>query len=163
MVPEDLVKGSIPATGLREPEKWRGLLYEWLQQYPKVDPTAPYIVNLGRSYTKYAIYSDGEGFAMSFGGSLKLRSDPINDWEYSRYETQSKLYLEQAPRSSLSVIYVASGDLSEVAKFATDAAGINMTVATKFDLLTSPELDELNALAWNQQALNGVFGHTEGG
>ncbi|KAL5330735.1 hypothetical protein ACEPPN_000256 [Leptodophora sp. 'Broadleaf-Isolate-01'] len=199
MVPEELVKGSIPATGLREPEKWRGHFYEWLEQYPKTNPTAPYIVELGRSYLKYPIYSDGEGFAMSFGGILKLRSDvrilatktlqilseqyefeanltqpilrnsffgvhlrtekdaaegwPTNDWEYSRYGTQSRLYLEQAPRSTPSVIYVASGDLAEVAKFAKDAAGINITATTKFDLLPGPELDELNALAWDQQAL----------
>ena len=199
IVPEDLVKDRIPATGLTEPEKWRALFYGWLEQYPKTNPDAPYIVELGRSYLKYPIYSDGEGFALSFGGILKLRSDvrslatktleslskkyglqtelsepvlpgsffgahlrtekdaaegwPVNDWEYSRYDTQAKLYLEQAPRSSPAVIYVASGDLAEVAKFANDSAAINMTVATKFDLLTGPDLEELNALAWDQQAL----------
>ncbi|KAK0111206.1 hypothetical protein ONS95_001581 [Cadophora gregata] len=199
IIPEDLVKDPIPATGLRAPEKWRALLYEWLEQYPKTDPDAPYIVSLGRSYLKYPIYSDGEGFALAFGGILKLRNDvrvlatktlqalaerynfqgdlseailhnlffgahlrtekdaaegwPVNDWEYSRYETQAKHYLEQAPRSSPAVIYVASGDLAEVGKFATDAAAINLTVTTKFDLLTGPDLHELNALAWDQQAL----------
>ncbi|KAH7381856.1 hypothetical protein BKA64DRAFT_697669 [Cadophora sp. MPI-SDFR-AT-0126] len=199
IVPEELVKDRIPATGLREPGNWRALFYGWLEQYPKINPDAPYVIELGRSYLKYPIYSDGEGFALSFGGLLKVRSDvrvlatktlrtlsekysfesdlsksiiqnsyfgihlrtekdaaegwPVNDWEYSRYDTQAKLYLEQAPRSSPAVIYVASGDLAEVAKFSTDAAAINMTVTTKFELLTGPDLDELNKLAWDQQAL----------
>ncbi len=80
-----------------------------------------------------------------FGVHLRTEKDavdgwPTDDWVYSQYDTQAKLYLEQAPRSHPAVIYVASGDLGEVAKFASDAASTNMTVVTKFDLLTGPEL-----------------------
>lgn len=198
MLPEDLIQEVIPKTGLSEPEKWRGLFYTWLEQYSSPNP-GPFVIALGRSYMQYPIYSDGNGFALSFGGILKLRSDvrklatitlmnlissisletditqpfikdaffgahlrtekdaqagwPVGDWIYSRYETQARYYLEQAPRSHSAVIYVASGDLSEVAKFATDAAKINMTVVTKTDLLTGAERAELTNLAWDQQAL----------
>lgn len=94
-----------------------------------------------------------------FGVHLRTEEDavkgwPPGDWEYSRYATQSRLFLEQAPRSHTSVIYVASGDATEVAKFATDAReGHNLTVTTKFDLLHGEELEALRTLAWDQQAL----------
>jgi hypothetical protein len=199
LIPESIV-GYVPKTGLSQPEDWRSTFYNWLLQYQDTpDMTRPTIVELGRSYLQYPIYSDGEGFALSFGGILKIRSDarglatktltslaetysfdtdlsapflpnsffgvhlrtekdaaegwPAPDWVYSRYDTQSKLYLEQAPRSSPAVIYVASGDLNEVAKFATDAAARNMSVTTKFDHLSGQDLEELKNLAWDQQAL----------
>jgi hypothetical protein len=197
LIPESLVT-RIPKSGIEKPEQWRALFDKWL------DKKFPYrsgqiIVELGRSYMQYPIYSDGEGFAMTFGGILKFRSDtrllasaalleladqhsldfnvfnPIlhnaffgahlrtekdakDTWStpgqpYSRYSVQSKVYLEQAPRSNSSIIYVASGDLNEVAKFATDAKNINMTVVTKFDLLNARERAHLEKLAWDQQSL----------
>jgi hypothetical protein len=199
LIPESIV-GYVPKTGLSQPEEWRSTFYNWLLQYQDTpDTTRPTIVELGRSYLQYPIYSDGEGFALSFGGILKIRSDarrlatktltnlaetysfdadlsapflpnsffgvhlrtekdaaegwPAPDWVYSRYDTQSKLYLEQAPRSSPAVIYVASGDLNEVAKFASDAAARNMSVTTKFDHLSGQDLEDLTNLAWDQQAL----------
>lgn len=182
-----------------EPEKWRGLFYNWLGEYISdlVDNTA--VINLERSYLSYPIYTDGDGFAMSFGKILKFRTDisilatktllklaerysydidllkpilpnfflgvhlrteydsqqgwPVGDWVYSRYETQSKLYLEQANSSSISHIYVASGDLEEVAKFKVDAAASNITVTTKFDLLDETDKATLEALSWDQQGM----------
>ncbi|KAL2065577.1 hypothetical protein VTL71DRAFT_3247 [Oculimacula yallundae] len=199
LMPEELVEGKIPATGIEQPQNWRGQFYRRLTIFPKTEAAAPYIVELGRSYLIYPIYSDGEGFALSFGSILKIRADarrlatkvlqilsekykfeadltqPIlknsffgvhlrtekdaieawttNDWVYSRFNTQAKLYLEQAPRSSPSVIYVASGNLTEIARFAANATAINLPVTTKSDLLTGSDLEELNALAWDQQAL----------
>jgi hypothetical protein len=95
-----------------------------------------------------------------FGAHLRTEKDavegwPAPDWIYSRFETQSQLYLEQAPRSNSSVIYVASGDLNEVAKFANDASTSpnNFAVTTKFDLLKGKDLEELQGLKWDQQAL----------
>jgi hypothetical protein len=200
LIPESLVD-RVPITGLPDPAAWRAQFYTWLKQFSTPELTGPIIVDLGRSYLRYPIYSDGEGFAVSFGSILKFRSDvrvlatkvlqslvdthslilnltqdvhrnsffgvhlrtesdavkvwPAQDWIYSSYETQSKIYLEQAPRSNSSVIYVASGDRNEVAKFAVDAskAPNNFTVTTKFDLLKGGDLEELQRLAWDQQAL----------
>lgn len=81
---------------------------------------------------------------------------PAPDWVYSRYETQSREYLEQAPRSNSSVIYVASGDLEEIAKFAGDAAKVPngaLPVTSKFELLKGKDFEDLKALQWDQQAL----------
>jgi hypothetical protein len=200
LIPESLVE-EVPKTGLSNPSAWRGQFYTWLEQFSSTEVTGPMIVNLGRSYLTYPIYSDGESFAVTFGSILKFRSDirvlatktlqalsethslsldltkkiipnaffgahlrtekdavegwPAPDWLYSRYETQSRLYLAQVPRSNSSLIYVASGDLNEVAKFALDASNSpgNLTVTTKFNLLKEKDLEELQALKWDQQGL----------
>jgi hypothetical protein len=201
LLPESLVKEHIPAAGLTNPEAWRGLFYDWLEQYNgnSTGASGPIIVELARSYLQYPIYTDGEGFALEFGSILKFRSDirvlatttlyrlseayslsldlsqpilrqayfgahlrtekdakegwPAPDWIYSRYDTQSKYYLEQASGSNKSVIYVASGDLDEVTKFANDSIATGMTVTTKFDLLEGEDRAQLERLAWDQQAM----------
>jgi hypothetical protein len=194
---------KVPGTSFHDPLTWRAEFYGWLRQFYIPDRKGPVVVDLGRSYLQYPIYTDGEGFALDFGSILKfppevrklatqaildlaeqyalninLTADyypnaffgvhlrtgndaaedgPAPDWIFSRYETQSRIYLEQAPRSTPSVIYVASGDLSQVAKFALDAANNNYTanipVITKFDLLQGEALVELQGLGWDQQAL----------
>jgi hypothetical protein len=194
---------KVPGTSFHDPSTWRAEFYGWLQQFYIEDRKGPVVVDLGRSYLQYPIYTDGEGFALSFGQILKFRSDarklatqtlrklaevyaanvdlsadyypntffgahlrtekdaaegwPAPDWIYSRYETQSRIYLEQAPRSHPAVIYIASGDTSQVAQFAKDAAENNNTanipVITKLDLLEGEALAELQALKWDQQAL----------
>ncbi|KFZ13315.1 hypothetical protein V502_06686 [Pseudogymnoascus sp. VKM F-4520 (FW-2644)] len=182
-----------------EPEKWRSLFYNWLGEHISDLFENTVVINLKRSYLSYPIYTDGDGFAMSFGKILKFRADtsilatktlsklaeryfydvdllkpilpnfflgvhlrteydsqqgwPVGDWVYSRYETQSKLYLEQANSSSISHIYVASGDLEEVAKFKVDAAASNITVTTKFDLLDETDKATLKMLSWDQQGM----------
>ncbi|TVY88382.1 hypothetical protein LAWI1_G003874 [Lachnellula willkommii] len=95
-----------------------------------------------------------------FGVHLRTEIDsqkawPTGDWKYSKYSTQAQLYLEQAPRSNPAVVYVASGNLSEVAKFATDVSQMpqNLTTITKFDMLERKERAEVEALTWDQQAL----------
>lgn len=95
-----------------------------------------------------------------FGTHLRTEHDavegwPAPDWIYSRYETQAQKYLDQAPRSNSSVIYVASGDLEEVAKFAYNASTTpnSYIVTTKSDLLKGDHLAELKELKWDQQGL----------
>ncbi|GKT55012.1 hypothetical protein ColTof4_08127 [Colletotrichum tofieldiae] len=82
LFPELLVdKNGAPNTGITHPELWKGKLYEWLGQVDtKLGPTGqptrgPFIVELGRSYMTFPIYSDGDGFATSFGDILKFRAD----------------------------------------------------------------------------------------
>ncbi|KAI9740131.1 MAG: hypothetical protein M1818_004882 [Claussenomyces sp. TS43310] len=200
LLPESIVEGHIPATGLEHPELWRETFYNWLSNHTMTSFGAPTIVELMRSYLQYPIYDDGNDFALNFGRILKFREDvrvlaaitvhelavqfslsinesesvsrnaffgahlrtemdavkgwPPQDWKYSRYDTQSQLYLEQASRSNASVIYVASGNVTEVARFADDARATgDFLVTTKFDLLKKQHLKMLNKLAWDQQGM----------
>jgi len=199
LLPESVVDGDIPHTGLPDPSSWRSQFYTCLEQYAAPTVIGPIIIDLERSYLQYPIYSDGSNFALSFGSILKFRNDvrflatkvlqnmskafkfdldltqqiipnaffgvhlrtekdaveawPADDWTYGRYDKQSAFYLDQAPRSNSSVIYVASGNLSEVARFATDASPLQLPVVTKFDMLKGRDLKRLEALTWDQQAL----------
>lgn len=77
-------------------------------------------------------------------------------WPYANYKDQAALYFEQIQdpsRSNTTVIYLASGDQNEVAKFAQDAQDLNLHVVTKLDLLEGKDKEDLLALAWDQQAL----------
>ncbi|OLN96036.1 hypothetical protein CCHL11_03246 [Colletotrichum chlorophyti] len=217
LFPESLVEEErIPGTGIEHPERWRGQLYDWLNNIdtdtaPTGKPSeGPFVVDLGRSYLTYPIYSDGESFATSFGDILKFRADtrelatatlvrmaqkfefmiprpadgisppspilehaffgahlraekdsqdnwnPIDPmWEWSEYSKQTAAYLEQATLSNLSLIYVASGNVTQVGTFASEAKPKGITVITKQDMLAedSSERDRLEDLAWDQQAL----------
>lgn len=93
-----------------------------------------------------------------FGAHLRTERDaklgwPGPDWVYSRYETQAELFLSGAFNASIPLIYVASGDLDEVAKLSAEAAERNMTVTTKFDVLGGPEVAALGELSWDQQGM----------
>ncbi|CAD6442340.1 097f0fb1-c4d8-42d4-bd80-ae142a3ed376 [Sclerotinia trifoliorum] len=157
----------------------------------------PVLIELGRSYLQYPIYSDDENFALSFGRILKLRQDvrilatmvlqnllstynisrdishPIlpdaffgghlrteidamkawagKDWIDQSYEVQSKHYLHKIASINLTLIYVASGNKTEIARFSRDAAAYNLT--EKSMLLDAKDREYLNTLAWDQQAL----------
>ncbi|ROW03660.1 hypothetical protein VMCG_05345 [Cytospora schulzeri] len=99
-----------------------------------------------------------------FGAHLRTEADSKFAWEsagdywfYSHYQNQVEVFLKQAPRSNPTVIYVASGDLAEAARFANDAAKLpapnNYTVVTKSNLLNGASLQALEALTFDQQAL----------
>jgi hypothetical protein len=98
-----------------------------------------------------------------FGAHLRTEQDSRQGWpwqlyEYSRYETQSGLYLTQAAHSNTSIIYLASGSPQDSAQFSSDAMSrYNLTVTTKHDLLSEPEsIDHkkaLDAMTFDQQAL----------
>ncbi|KFY33811.1 hypothetical protein V495_08256, partial [Pseudogymnoascus sp. VKM F-4514 (FW-929)] len=93
-----------------------------------------------------------------FGAHLRTERDaklgwPGGDWVYSRYETQAALFLSGATNASLPLIYVASGDQDEVAKLCAEAAERDMTVTTKFDVLSGPEVVKLGELSWDQQGM----------
>ncbi|OHW99776.1 GDP-fucose protein O-fucosyltransferase domain-containing protein [Colletotrichum incanum] len=82
LFPESLIEEEkIPSTGIQHPDRWRSQLYDWLGQIDTdVSPIGrhsqgPFIVDLGRSYLTFPIYSDGEPFATAFGNILKFRPD----------------------------------------------------------------------------------------
>lgn len=58
-----------------EPEKWRGLFYNWLGEHISDLFDNTVVINLDRSYLSYPIYTDGDGFATSFRKILNFRSD----------------------------------------------------------------------------------------
>ncbi|KAI9648177.1 hypothetical protein NHQ30_002809 [Ciborinia camelliae] len=201
LLPESLVSEEIPKTGLEHPEAWREQFFGWMEGWTSfgTPPTmeTPVLIDLGRSYLQYPIYSDGEEMALAFGGILKFREDvrilattvlrnllstynisrdisqpilpntffgahlrteidavkawPAKDWIYQRYEVQSKRYLKKLVDTNLTLIYVASGNQTEIARFSRDAAAYDLT--TKFMLLDVEDREYLKTLAWDQQAL----------
>ncbi|CAL3969985.1 unnamed protein product, partial [Diplocarpon coronariae] len=195
LVPES-ISAEITPEGIDHPEDWRGRFYEWLGNQTDAQNV---VVDLGRSYLQYPIYSDPEDFALDFGRVLKFRRDarilatttlrtlvqryklkgdfrapiwsntffgahlrtesdsqqawPPQYFEYSRYETQSRDYLQQAAALGTSVIYVASGNEKDLSRFAEDAKASNFTVTTKHDLLEGDDIETLNEFTFDQQAL----------
>ncbi|TGO56547.1 hypothetical protein BCON_0076g00250 [Botryotinia convoluta] len=201
LLPESLYSSPIPKTGLEHPENWRELFEGWLDGYyyfaTNETMNMPVTVELGRSYLQYPIYSDGEEFALSFGGILKFsknlrilattvlqnmlstynmpgdlsqpflpdrffgahlrteidtaKSWPAEDWFHQRYEVQSTQYLKKIASTNLTLIYVASGNETETARFSREAAVYNVT--TKWMLLDAKDRELLSRLSWDQQAI----------
>jgi hypothetical protein len=148
-------------------------------EYPIFSDGVAFAKNFGkllrfREDTRYlaaaTLYSLSEKFALSldpsdkipkhgfFGAHLRTEADAVkafdNRFNNSRYEVQSELFLEQAVASNLPVLYVASGNLTEVARFKADALETyGISVTTKNELLEGEDLEKLQGLAWDQQAL----------
>jgi hypothetical protein len=76
-----------------------------------------------------------------------------SDIMYSHYDAQTQTYLTHAQNSNVSIIYVASGNISEVHRFALEAADLGVDVTHKEDLLKGKDRDELEGLRWDQRAL----------
>ena len=78
-------------------------------------------------------------------------ADPPN----ANYSSQTDAYIAHALAHNLRLMYVASGNASELARFAAKAAAHMppLTVVSKSSLLPQSALDELLALTWDQQAL----------
>lgn len=91
-----------------------------------------------------------------FGVHLRLEHDALiwGHWEWGKFDTQVPAYLNQTSRSNISVIYVASGDTAENAKFEDVArTEYGLPVTTKFQCLHGEDFELLNSLKWDQQAL----------
>lgn len=78
---------------------------------------------------------------------------PAIDWEYARYDPESKQYLDQASKKAHRLIYVASNRPDQISKFTKDAKALNMRVHTKYDLLRGADAEELIHLTKDQQEL----------
>jgi hypothetical protein len=73
---------------------------------------------------------------------------------WTPYADQAARYLAQTAAHNLPVIYVASGDPESTARFRRDARTFgDISVATKYDLLGGEELEAMERLTWDQQAL----------
>jgi len=105
-----------------------------------------------------------------FGTHLHSEVNAANaDWStngpHSNFSSQASAYISQAQLHNFAVIYTASGNQSELERFkdvsrtsqpakATSTTNNNrIHVTYKHDLLDGADLDALNALSWDQQAL----------
>lgn len=73
---------------------------------------------------------------------------------HANYTGQTDAYLSQALEHSLPIIYVASGNASEISRFSEKAWQLHsINVTSKASLLSGPDLAALEALIWDQQGL----------
>ena len=95
---------------------------------------------------------------MFFGAHLSTHNDPLGvsskiekvDYQYA---TQSKLLLDLADSSNFTAIYASSDMPDDLQTFYIDAEARNMTVVTKFDLLTGADREALLELTPDQQIM----------
>jgi hypothetical protein len=110
-----------------------------------------------------------------YGAHLRLEKDAIwawdpDEWRFSRMEDQFQEQFQNIVRTGLNVVYVASGNrtvvdlfakylsqrIVEVSSLSSEKDGVrnrNVTVVTKYDLLKGYDLQQLNNLTFDQQAL----------
>ncbi|RDW87807.1 hypothetical protein BP5796_03501 [Coleophoma crateriformis] len=98
-----------------------------------------------------------------FGVHLRTESDAVKawpeaDWKFQRYSIQSTLAIEEISHSTLKVVYIASGNTTEVARFANDAHASTMLsdlagVVTKHDLLFTEDKKALDSFTFDQAAM----------
>ncbi|KAI1170626.1 hypothetical protein F4777DRAFT_568512 [Nemania sp. FL0916] len=96
--------------------------------------------------------ADGAKDGAFLGIHLRTENDALGFWPH--YDTQSEAYMAQARKRGYQTAYLATGNLTEADKFID--AGIEMAqmrIVTKADLLADDDLDELEALSWDQQGL----------
>ncbi|KAK6065574.1 alternative oxidase [Seiridium cupressi] len=103
-----------------------------------------------------------------YGAHLRLEEDaigawPPEEWRFSRMADQFEEQFQNLERTGLNVVYVASGNRTVVDLFAeylnkrlaaeSNSDRKNVTVVTKHDLLRGADLQQLNSLTFDQQAL----------
>jgi hypothetical protein len=120
------------------------------------------LLNMSTNFPHHTSISDPIVKNAFLGAHLRTEEDakmawgPLSDqytWQYATYDRQVPAYLAQAERENLSLVYVASGDSTEVSKFSADAAERGMKMVTKYDFLNEDEKRELADLVWDQHAL----------
>ncbi|KAK4498792.1 hypothetical protein PRZ48_009302 [Zasmidium cellare] len=94
-----------------------------------------------------------------YGAHLRTESDAQNagwlDEANANFSAQTNAYIAQALKHKLEVIYVASGNATDLALFRHKALSHAppLNVTSKFDLLPPNEAAALKELSWDQQAL----------
>lgn len=99
-----------------------------------------------------------------FGAHLRTEADAQKaGWlggggganELLNFANQTSAYITQSLHHGLRILYVASGNATDLSRFRTKAAAHHppLTVTSKLDLLPPPALETLHSLSWDQQAL----------
>jgi hypothetical protein len=93
---------------------------------------------------------DNQGFV---GIHLRTEKD-VWGLDFPAYDDQAAYYLDYILQSKYRVVFLASGATSgNVTAFTEQASEFNITVFTKKDLLEPDQLQYLEGLSWDQQAL----------
>ncbi|KAL1896760.1 hypothetical protein Sste5346_004393 [Sporothrix stenoceras] len=86
------------------------------------------------------------------GVHLRTENDALSFWP--TFETQTSEFIRTLLEKKLLLVYLATGNATEAAKFRDRAQEQGMQVFTKDELLQNqPALQQLQALTWDQQAL----------
>lgn len=86
------------------------------------------------------------------GVHLRTEKDALGFWP--TYQEQSDGYIKEARKSRLKYGYIACGDEHEAKRFEEKAFNkTGLRVTTKQKLLKGANLEKLNSLSWDQQAL----------
>lgn len=88
------------------------------------------------------------------GVHLRTESDALKfwkSWPFGTFEEQTDVYFEQAVRSNLSLVYVASGDPQEIIRFQQKTPVL--TIMNKEQLLNAEDKKVLLDMTFDQQAL----------
>lgn len=94
-----------------------------------------------------------------YGAHLRTEADAQNaGWNSApntNFSAQTDAYIAHALAHKLDLLYVASGNASELARFREKAAAHSppLAVTSKLDLLPPTARQEFEALTWDQQAL----------
>lgn len=72
------------------------------------------------------------------------------DWDYARYEPESKNYFDHAAQQGHRLVYVGSNREDEISRFTRDATAMNLVVHSKFDLLDGEDRNALWKLTKDQ-------------
>jgi hypothetical protein len=97
-----------------------------------------------------AVLAGTHGFV---GIHLRTEKD-VWGTDFPVYDEQAAYYLDHVVKSPYRVAYLASGATAEnITAFTARARDFNITVVTKKDLLEPDELQYLDSLTWDQQAL----------
>lgn len=94
-----------------------------------------------------------------YGAHLRTEADAANaGWlnaPNGNFSAQTDVYIQQALKHNMGIIYAASGDPEDLRRFKAKAAAHSppVQVVTKFDLLPPSDAATLNKMTWDQQAL----------
>ncbi|TLS28583.1 hypothetical protein PpBr36_00261 [Pyricularia pennisetigena] len=86
---------------------------------------------------------------------VRIRTDvDAQSMHWPNYETQATYFNRLVGQNQIPVTYMTQGAAkADVSDFKANSAGFNGVVVRKEDLLTGPELETLQSLSWDQQAL----------
>ena len=148
----------------------RSLPPSFRRSFPQLLRLNPYIrrlaaltvQNLALAYPRVSLDPRDQIPPKAFHGAhLRTEADALAaGWigaeaPYSNYSAQTDAYIAHALAHKLHLMYVASGNASELERFTAKAAAHRppLTVTTKLSLLPQTALEELDTMSWDQQAL----------
>lgn len=122
---------------------------EFYYEFGKLIRLRPDVYTLAKRAIQVLRSQVSEGLFL--GGHLRNEAD-VRDFGLP-YSKQRDALIADAQAQGLQTIYLATGDLQDVERFRVDAAVQGISTRTKHTLLSEDDLNYLEALSWDQQAL----------